>query len=297
MTCNVGRMKFHDETELSMSTQEKISDKSSKLPRKIWPSTLQKMKEAREKIAVVTAYDFLTASLLEEAGIPVVLVGDSLGNVIAGLENTLQVTMDQMVYHTKIAKRGISKSLLIADMPYLSYQVNSLDAVRNAGRFIQEGGADAIKIEGGYSVLKDVLPAMHRAQIPVMGHLGLTPQSINLMGGYKIQGKSNEEKKILLEDAQFLEASGCFAVVLEGMNAELADSISQKLRIPTIGIGAGSGTDGQVLVFHDMMGFYEKVPRFVRRYGNARNMILEGLSSYLEDLNTGKFPAAEETYS
>lgn len=254
------------------------------------------MKAKGEKIAVITAYDYLSARLMEEAGIPVILVGDSLGNVVAGLPNTLGVTMDQMVYHTTIVKRAVSGALLVADMPYLSYQVGVDEAVHNAGRFIKEAGADAVKMEGGRDVLERIMPALRRSQIPVMGHLGLTPQSINRFGGYKIQGRDEESQERMISDALFLQDTGCFSMVLEGIPEELGKRITEKLDIPTIGIGAGRHTDGQVLVYHDVLGLSDKVPKFVRKYADLNRVIVDSIIKYIDDVQKNEFPSGKEIY-
>jgi 3-methyl-2-oxobutanoate hydroxymethyltransferase len=267
-----------------------------KAKKKIWPVSLLTMKKNKEKIAVLTAYDYPTAKIIEESNVHVVLVGDSLGNVIAGLPNTLGVTMEQMLYHSTIVKRAIHSKLLISDMPYLSYHISAEEAVKNAGRFIQEAGADAVKMEGGIAVLKDILPAMKKAQIAVMGHLGLTPQSVIKFGGYRVQGREKEAQEMLLEDALFLQEAGCFSLVLEGIPEELGKRISETLEIPTIGIGAGRFTDGQVLVFHDLMGYEETPPKFVRKYADLRGTISQSLEKFVADVQGGIFPSEEEIY-
>lgn len=266
------------------------------MAKKIWPHFFSTKKESREKIVVATAYDYTSALLLEKAEIPVVLVGDSLANVVAGLANTLSVTIEQMVYHSQMVVRGNKSSLIVTDMPYMSYHVSAEQAVINAGELIRHGGAQAVKVEGGRKVLDGVLPAMARAQIPVVGHLGLTPQSINAMGGYRIQGRETEAQKQLKEDAQFLQEAGCIAIVLEGMPEDLAGEITESLSIATIGIGAGRYTDGQVLVFHDLLGFSEKTPRFVRRYEELGDLALAALRRYKEDVVKGNFPKEGEIY-
>lgn len=273
-----------------------MSIQDPKTRKKIWPSDLRSMKARSEKIAVVTAYDFISARIVEESGIPVILVGDSLGNVIAGFRDTIKVSMDQMVYHSSLVARAVQSSLIVTDMPYLSYHVDVKDTLYNAGRLIKEGSADAVKLEGGEKILQDVIPSLVRAQIPVMGHIGLTPQSVNIQGGYHVQGKSTNEKEALLRDALFLEEAGCFAIVLEGMKADIAAEISKSLSIPTIGIGAGKDTDGQVLVLHDLLGFFDKTPKFVRKYANAKESFDQALRAYRKDVETGNFPDATESY-
>jgi 3-methyl-2-oxobutanoate hydroxymethyltransferase len=251
-------------------------------------------KRAGEKIAMLTAYDFPSAKLVDEAGVDAILVGDSLGNVILGHPHTLPVTMDDMVHHTRIVSRAVSHALVIADLPFLSYQINPEEALRNAGRLIAEGGAQAVKLEGSAAKFGGAMRAILNAGIPIIGHLGLTPQSIHLLGGYKVQGRDAEGRHRLLEEAQGLEREGCFAVVLECIPAVLATEISQALSIPTIGIGAGAGCDGQVLVQHDMLGWGRT--RFTKTFFDVRGAMLEAFKQYTAEVKAGSFPAEEHTY-
>jgi len=261
-------------------------------------TTLLREKKARkEKITMLTAYDYSTAVMVDQAGIDVILVGDSLGNVVLGYETTLPVTMDDMIHHTRAVARGTKNSLLVADMPFLSYHVSIQEAVRNAGRFIQEGGAQAVKLEGGEERV-DTIKAVLDAQIPVMGHIGLTPQSVHQFGGFKVQGKDVETARKLLRDAKALEAAGVFAIVLECVPAALAERITAEVSVPTIGIGAGPGCDGQVLVINDMLGLYGGfTPKFVKKYANLNPLILEALRQYKEEVESGVFPAAEHCFA
>jgi 3-methyl-2-oxobutanoate hydroxymethyltransferase len=257
--------------------------------------TLRQKKERGQPITMLTAYDYPTAILLERAGIDAILVGDSLGMVVLGYENTLPVTMDEMIHHCKAVARGARTPLLIGDMPFLSYQVSVSEAVRNAGRFLQEGGMDAVKLEGGRERL-EAIRAIVQAGIPVMGHLGLTPQSVHQLGGFRPQGRTARAAQRLLEDARLLEEAGCFAIVLESVPARLATLISQRLSIPTIGIGAGAGCDGQVLVTHDLLGLFERfTPRFVKRYAQLHAEIERAFREYIQDVEARRFPAAEHT--
>lgn len=257
----------------------------------------QKAKDNNEKITMLTAYDYSMAKILEGAGVDCLLVGDSLGMVVQGYESTLQVTMDDMVYHTKAVKRGVNQSFIVSDMPFLSYHISVEEAVKNAGRLIQEGGAHGVKLEGG----KDILPQIEgiiKAQIPVMGHIGLTPQSINKFGGFKVQGRGEDEAKRILEDALALEKAGVFAIVLEAVPEPLAKLITEKLRIPTIGIGASPACDGQVLVINDMLGmFSDFTPKFVKQYRNLKKEIEDGVGEYIQDVKKGKFPEKRHVFS
>jgi 3-methyl-2-oxobutanoate hydroxymethyltransferase len=263
---------------------------------KIYPSDLTKMKVQGQKISMITAYDCPTAQVVEQAGIDVVLVGDSLGNTVLGYENTLPVTMEEQLHHVKAVRRGISRALLVADMPYLSFQVSETEAVKNAGRFIKEGHAEAVKLEGGTDMAPLIKCLIH-ARIAVMGHIGLTPQSIHLFGGYKVQGKSKEAAEQLVNDALAIEQAGVFAIVLEGLPWPLSQEISQKLTIPTIGIGAGPYCDGQVLVFHDLVGFtFGPTPRFVRQYCNLKETLTHAVRNYISDVQQERFPTLEESY-
>lgn len=256
---------------------------------------LRQYKKERKKIAVVTAYDALFARLVEQAGIEVILVGDSLGVVVQGRPNTLAVTMEDMLYHTALVAGAARDALVIADMPFLSYQVSIEEALRNAGRFLQVGAA-AVKLEGGSAVV-DRVRAMTAIGIPVVGHLGMTPQSVHAFGGYKVQGKGSEQAESLLDAAQALEEAGACALVLEAVPAELAGRITAILTIPTIGIGAGSMCDGQVLVLYDLLGLFDEfVPKFVKPYARLKADSLEALRRYKDEVEQGKFPSDAESY-
>ncbi len=256
---------------------------------------VQQFKRDRKKLAVVTAYDALFARIVEEAGIRVILVGDSLGVVVQGKANTLSVTMEDMLYHTKLVAGAAPRALVISDMPFMSYQVNAEDAVRNAGRLLQAGAA-AVKLEGG-AVMADRVKAITSMGIPVVGHLGMTPQSVHALGGYKVQGKVEDQAARLLDDARALEAAGAFALVLEAIPAELARKVTQALSISTIGIGAGPHCDGQVLVLYDLLGLFDTfVPKFVKTYAHLKTDALQALSRYKEEVERGKFPTDSESY-
>lgn len=258
--------------------------------------TMQEMKQKGEKISMLTCYDYSTAKLMEEAEIDMILVGDSLGNTMLGYENTLQVTMEDMISHSAAVSRGIIDTLLVCDMPFMSYQVSVEDAVRNAGRLVQEGHAEVVKLEGGVEVCPQI-EAIVKASIPVCAHIGLTPQSINAMGGYKIQGRTKAAAKKLMEDALAVQKAGASMVVLEGVPAKLAKEVTEKLDIPTIGIGAGSGTDGQVLVEQDMLGMFDDyVPKFVRQFADAGTMMMNAFAKYKKEVSEGTFPNEEESY-
>ncbi|MGH7251603.1 MAG: 3-methyl-2-oxobutanoate hydroxymethyltransferase [Nitrospiraceae bacterium] len=255
----------------------------------------QKRKRERKKIVVVTAYDALFTRIAEEAGMEAILVGDSLGVVVQGKKDTLSVTMEEMLYHTRLVAGAAQRALVIADMPFLSYQVSVDEAVRNAGRFLQVGAA-AVKLEGGAAVV-DRVQAMTRFGLPVMGHLGMTPQSVHRYGGYKVQGKEREKAESLLADAKALEAAGAFAIVLEAIPANLAKTITEALSIPTIGIGAGPHCDGQVLVLYDLLGLFDEfVPKFVKPYAHLKADALQALRRYKEEVEQGKFPTDSESY-
>lgn len=261
--------------------------------------TIQSFKSAKEKgerITMLTAYDYTTASLLDEAGVDSLLVGDSLGMVMLGYENTLKVTMDDMIHHTKAVARGTSNAFLIGDMPFLSYHIGTEEAVRNAGRFVQEGGAQAVKLEGGQSVI-DKIRAIIKTQIPVLGHLGLTPQSVNAMGGFKLQGKDLETARQIIDDALLLQDAGVFGIVLECVPDGLARIITEKLDIPTIGIGAGAQCDGQVLVIQDLLGMFSQMkPRFVKTYISGGDATVSAVQQYIDEVRSGAFPAKEHTF-
>lgn len=256
----------------------------------------QRMKEQGEKIAVLTAYDFPLARLLDLAGIDMLLVGDSVGPVVAGYDNTLPVTMDEMVYHTRAVARAANQALVVADLPFLSYQVDLAEARRNAGRLVKEGGAQAVKLEGGEAVA-ETIRAIVAMDVPVVGHIGLTPQSIHRMGGYRVQGRQEAQARQLLKDAQAVADAGAFAVVLEGIPATLAREITASLAIPTIGIGAGVACDGQVLVLHDILGLCEKYsPKFVKRYADAAALISGAAAEYIREVKAGTFPGDEHSF-
>lgn len=264
--------------------------------KKITTKSFFEMKKNNEKITMLTAYDYSTAKLLDNAGVESILVGDSLGMTMLGYDDTLKVTVDDILHHTKAVKRGVKNAFIIADMPFLSYHISIEDTIRNAGRMIQEGGAQAVKLEGGREV-SDKIKALIDAKIPVCGHLGLTPQSVNMMGGFKVQGKSEEAAKMLIEDALLLQELGVFAIVLEGIPAKLAKIISEKLDIPTIGIGAGKECDGQVLVIQDMLGMYSDfTPKFVKKYATLNKDIEGAVSSYIKEVKDMSFPEKKHTF-
>lgn len=263
---------------------------------KITVPHIVKMKQRGEKITCLTAYDYSFARILDEAGVEMMLVGDSLGCVVQGRANTLAVTMDEMIYHTRLVTRGRKRALVIGDMPFMSYQVGKDDALRNAGRFFQEAGAEAIKLEGGVAV-QESIRAIVDAGMPVMGHVGLTPQSVHQFGGYKIQGRDKERRDAVLHDAVAVAEAGAFAVVLEGIPQDLAGEISQRLAIPTIGIGAGLQCDGQVLVIHDMLGLFDDfVPKFVKRYADVKQTMLGAVTEFVSEVKERKFPAEEHSF-
>lgn len=256
----------------------------------------QKKAEGRP-ITMLTAYDYPGAILVDEAGIDIILVGDSLAMTVLGHPNTVAVTMDEMLHHCKAVARGTKRAFLIGDMPFMSYQVERSEAVRNAGRFIKEAGMDAIKLEGGSAVV-ETTRAIVEAGIPVMGHIGLTPQTATQLGGFKVQGKSATAAKKLLDDALALEEAGCFALVLEAVPAAVAKTVTEKLSIPTIGIGAGVHCDGQVLVFHDLLGLFDRfTPKFVKKYAELRPAILEALQAYRQEVESGAFPTPAHSFT
>ena len=259
-------------------------------------STLQQAKENGQKITMLTAYDYSTAKLMDEAGIDMILVGDSLGNVILGYEDTISVTMEDMIHHGAAVSRGVKETMVVVDMPFMSYQISVEEAVTNAGRLMKEGRANAVKLEGGKSVCPQI-KAITQAGIPVVAHLGLTPQSINALGGYKVQGKSEDAAKKLLEDALAVQEAGAFALVLECVPTKLASLITKKLTIPTIGIGAGNECDGQVLVYQDMLGmFSDYVPKFVKQFAQVGEIMKKAFSDYKEEVASGAFPAEKNSY-
>ena len=259
--------------------------------------TFKDMKDKGEKITMLTAYDYSTAKLVDAAGINSILVGDSLGNVMLGYEDTVSVTMEDMIHHGAAVARGAKNALVIIDMPFMSYQTSTYDAVVNAGRLMKEGRAGAVKLEGGVE-MADVIRSITRASIPVCAHIGLTPQSINAFGGYKVQGKSLDAAKKLMEDAHAVQDAGAFAVVLECVPALLAEKITKELDIPTIGIGAGNATDGQVLVYADMLAmFSDYKPKFVKQFANLSNVMVDAFKAYDDDVKAGVYPAEEHTYA
>jgi 3-methyl-2-oxobutanoate hydroxymethyltransferase len=258
--------------------------------------SLQQKKKNGEKIAAITAYDFPTAKVASDAGIDLILVGDSLGMVLQGHSNTLKTTLEEMIYHTRMVTSASPASLVVTDMPFGSYHISEEQAVENAVRCVREGGAQAVKLEGGKKRLKTIETIIN-AEIPVLGHLGLTPQSIHLLGGFKIQGKEETSAEEILEDAVQLEKRGVFAIVLESIPTELAQRITARLTIPTIGIGAGKYCDGQILVFHDLVGFTDLyLPKFVRKYADVYSTIHQAIGNYIKDIQTGDFPAEKESY-
>lgn len=258
--------------------------------------TFQKAKENGEKLTMLTAYDYSMAKIIDESGVNGILIGDSLGMVIKGDEDTLGVTIDDIIYHTKAVKKGTKNALIVSDMPFLSYHVSVEQAVLNAGRLLKEGGANAVKLEGGSSVVNQI-KAIVDAQIPVMGHLGLTPQSINAFGGFRVQGKSEEAVRKLIDDAKALEKAGVFAITLEGIPEKVAELITDNISVPTIGIGAGRGCDGQILVYQDMLGmFSDFVPKFVKQYANIGAVMREAICSYIKEVKEGSFPEEKHTY-
>ncbi|MDO8616312.1 MAG: 3-methyl-2-oxobutanoate hydroxymethyltransferase [Dehalococcoidia bacterium] len=257
---------------------------------------LKAMKKRGEKIAMLTAYDYPSARLVEEAGVPIILVGDSLGMVVLGYDSTVPVTMDEMLHHVKAVVRATKRAHVVADMPFMSYQASPADALRNAGRLLKEGGAQSVKLEGGARVAETVR-MMVEAGIPVMGHVGLTPQSVNQFGGYKVQGKTPAAAVRLLSDAMALQEAGAYAIVLETIPAQVAETITGKLSIPTIGIGAGPGCDGQVQVFHDLLGlFTDFTPRHARRYAEVGETIINAVRNYAFDVQEGRFPTDKESF-
>jgi len=258
---------------------------------------IKNMKQRGEKIAMLTAYDYSTAKVVDEVGIPLILVGDSLGMVVLGYESTIPVTMDEMIHHTKAVVRGTKQAMVIGDMPFMTYHTSISDAQRNAARFIQEGGAQAIKLEGGVTVA-DKVRSIVNCGIPVMGHIGLTPQSIHQLGGYKVQGRTPEAADKMIKDALALEEAGAFAVLMETVPAPLATLITQKLSVPTIGIGAGVGCDGQVQIINDILGWYtDFVPKHTKQYVKLSDVMSSALAQYYNEIKAGKFPTEEQSFS
>jgi 3-methyl-2-oxobutanoate hydroxymethyltransferase len=278
-----------------MSTLAPISTSAPTARKKVTTLAFRQKKDRGEVITMLTAYDYPTALAMDKAGIDAILVGDSLAMVVLGYENTLPVTMEEMLHHCRAVSRGAKGALLIGDMPFMSYQVSVEEATRNAGRFLQQGGMDAVKLEGGRE-RADAVRSIISAGIPVMGHIGLTPQSVNQLGGFRTQGKTAIAAKRLVEDALILEEAGCFSIVLESVPARLAGLISKKISIPTIGIGAGVGCDGQVLVTHDLLGLFDRfTPKFVKKYADFHHEMQKAFADYIEDVETKRFPAPEHT--
>lgn len=259
-------------------------------------STIRKQKEDGDKITMLTAYDYSTAKLMDESGINMILVGDSLGMVMLGYEDTVSVTMEDMIHHTAAVSRGTKNAMVVSDMPFMSYQTSVYDAVFNAGRLMKEGRSNAVKLEGGISICPHI-KAITDASIPVVAHIGLTPQSVNAIGGFKVQGKSEEAARKLLEEAKAVEAAGAFAVVLECVPAKLAQLITETVNIPTIGIGAGAGCDGQVLVYQDMLALFSDFkPKFVKHFADVGSMMRAGFAAYIREVKDQTFPAEEHTF-
>jgi len=271
-----------------MSTQTQVS--------KITTAVIRNMKRKGEKISVLTAYDYPSALLVDEAGVDIILVGDSLGMVVLGYDSTLPVTMDEMIHHTKAVTRAVKHAMVVGDMPFMSYQVCVEDALYNAGRFLQEAGAQGVKLEGGREVA-EITRRITSSGIPVMAHLGLTPQSVHQFGGYKVQGKEEQAAKRILEDAKIIEEAGAFSMVLECVPATLAKEITQSISIPTIGIGAGIDCDGQVLVLHDMLGMFEKfIPKFVKTYASLNVQMKEAIMQYIDEVKRSVFPEKKHSF-
>ncbi len=265
-------------------------------PEKVTAPSLRASKERGERLVCLTAYDYTMARIVDEAGIDIILVGDSVGNTILGYGNTVPVTLDEIVMHTRAVRRGVQRALLVADMPYGSFHTGADDAVRNALRLIKDGAAEAVKMEGGRK-RADLVKRLVDEEIPVMGHIGLTPQSVNMLGGYRVQGKTAETARALIDDAKALEDAGAFAVVLEVVPREIAKLITESVKIPTIGIGAGAHCDIQVLVIHDLLGLsFGKLARFVRQYADLKTTMTEAISRYAEDVRTGAYPSEAESY-
>lgn len=264
--------------------------------KRITTKVIVEMKKSGEKIAALTAYDYIIASMLDKTGVDIILVGDSLGNVFQGQETTLPVTVDEIIYHTKAVRRAVKHSLVVVDMPFLSYQISIEDAVRNCGRVLKETGAEAVKVEGGKPML-ETIRRLVEIGIPVMGHLGLTPQSIHQFGGFDVRGKGKVEAGNILRDAKDLEKAGVFSIVLEKIPAKLAAEVTKSISVPTIGIGAGVNCDGQILVCYDMLGMFEDFhPRFVRKYANLAKIIQTSFQHYTKDVKSGKFPGKAESF-
>jgi len=263
---------------------------------KITVLDIYKKKAEGKKITMLTAYDYPTAQIVDQAGIDMILVGDSLGMVVQGVTSTLPVTMDEMIYHTKMVSRGTQSAMIVGDMPFLSYQTHKADAVRNAGRFLKEAGAEAVKLEGG-TQMAEAIRAIVNAGIPVVAHIGLTPQYLHMLGGFKVQGKDEAAREKILADARAVQDAGAFSVVLEGMPTSLAKEIHEILHIPTIGIGAGPHCDGQVLVLHDLLGLFDRfTPKFVKKYANLKEQALKAVKEYKQEVESGTFPSQEHSF-
>ncbi len=263
---------------------------------KVTTQTIRKMKQDGKKITMLTAYDYSMAALLDQVGIDILLVGDSLGMVVLGYETTLPVTMEEMLHHTRAVSRSVRRAMVVGDMPFMSYQISAEQALENAGRFLKEANAHAVKLEGGQEIA-DTVKKIVESGIPVMGHLGLTPQSIHQLGGYGVQGKESKAARKMIQDAKALEAAGIFSLVLECVPTSLAKVITEEISVPTIGIGAGIHCDGQVLVTHDLLGFFEKfIPKFVKRYAELNKPVKEAVRQFIEEVQTGKFPGVEHSF-
>jgi 3-methyl-2-oxobutanoate hydroxymethyltransferase len=274
-----------------------MSTQGQQRGRGVTTAALREMKERGERITVLTAYDYLFARLVDAAGTDVVLVGDSLAQVVLGLDSTLPVTLDEMIHHARAVRRGVQRALLVVDLPFLTYQVSREEALRNAGRVMKEAGASAVKLEGGTEEVAETVAALVRAGIPVMGHLGFTPQSVHALGGFRVQGRDDGARRRILDEAKALEGAGAFSVVLELMPGDLAAEVTRSLAIPTIGIGAGPECDGQVLVLPDMLGFNDEFrPRFLRRFAELGAAAEQGIRAYVAAVRAGEYPADEHTF-
>ncbi len=263
---------------------------------KVTTQTIRKMKQDGKKITMLTAYDYSMAALLDQVGIDILLVGDSLGMVVLGYETTLPVTMEEMLHHTRAVSRSVRRAMVVGDMPFMSYQISAEQALENAGRFLKEANAHAVKLEGGQEIA-DTVKKIVESGIPVMGHLGLTPQSIHQLGGYGVQGKESKAARKMIQDAKALDAAGIFSLVLECVPTALAKVITEEISVPTIGIGAGIHCDGQVLVTHDLLGLFEKfIPKFVKRYAELNKPVKEAVRQFIEEVQTGKFPGVEHSF-
>ena len=254
-----------------------------------------KAKKEKRKITMISTYDYWSALICEEVGVDCILVGDSLGMVIQGQDSTLPVSLDEMIYHGKAVRKGAPNTFIVIDMPFLTYQVSKEEALKNAGRIMKETGANAVKIEGGEEIL-DTVEKLVNSGIPVMGHLGLTPQSVHTLGGYRVQGKTKEKQEKIKRNARLLQEAGVFSIVLEAVPQKLAEEITKSLDIPTIGIGAGNKTDGQVLVFHDLLGFFDKSPKFVKRYLEGKKLFKDAINEFIKEVKEGTFPEEKHTY-